>query len=108
MKRTALVSIIIINWNGEEIIGDCLTSLINQTYRNIEIIVLDNNSMDESIKKINQYPQVKIIRNKQISGFAEGNNIAVKKAKGEFILLFNSDAVAESINKINDFIRFFL
>lgn len=51
-----LVSIIIVNFNGAEYIVDCLESLINQTYENFEVIVLDNNSADNSVELIKNIP----------------------------------------------------
>lgn len=92
-----LVSIVITNWNGEDVIGECLSSLFQQDYKNIEVIVLDNNSKDRSkdiIKK--KFKNVKLIESNSNLGFAEGNNVAVRKAKGECILLLNSDATVTS------------
>jgi glycosyltransferase involved in cell wall biosynthesis len=59
-----LVSIIIINWNGEKWLKNCLDSIYSQTYKNFEVILVDNASFDKSIKYIEEfYPQVKIIKN---------------------------------------------
>lgn len=90
------VSIIIVNWNGLKYIHECITSLINQTYNNIEIILVDNASSDDSVNfvKLN-FPDVKIIQNKENLGFAEGVNIGIKSSSGDFIALFNQDAVAK-------------
>jgi len=88
------VTIIIVNWNGEDVIDDCLSSLMKQEYKNIEVIVLDNDSKDRSkqiIKK--KFKYVKLIESDKNLGFAEGNNVAVKQAKGEYILLLNSDTL---------------
>lgn len=102
------VSIIIVNWNGEDVIGECLSSLFQQDYKNIEVIVLDNDSKDRSkdiIKK--KFKNVKLIESDKNLGFAEGNNVAVKQAKGEYILLLNSDATVTGnlltilINQLN-------
>jgi GT2 family glycosyltransferase len=86
-----LISILIVNWNGEKIISDCLNSLRKQNYKNIEIIINDNNSSDNSIEVIKKYKEVKLIKSKDNYGFAGGNNIAVKKAKGKYVLLLNTD-----------------
>ena len=77
-----LISILIVNWNGAEILPDCLKSLRKQNYKNIEIIIIDNNSADQSIEVIKQFKEVKLIKSKINHGFAGGNNEAFKKAKG--------------------------
>ncbi|MDO8658524.1 MAG: glycosyltransferase family 2 protein [Candidatus Levybacteria bacterium] len=86
-----LVSIIIVNWNGENVIGECLSSLFAQNYKNIEVIVVDNNSFDSSKKIIKKFEKVKFIENEKNKGFAAGNNIGFKKASGKYILLLNND-----------------
>lgn len=91
-----LVSIIIVNWNGMKWLQKCLDSLYSQTYKNFEIILVDNASTDESIEFVeNNYPEIVTIRNKENLGFAEGNNIGLKKVNGDFVLLLNNDTWAE-------------
>ncbi len=91
-----LVSVIIVNWNGMKYIKECLDSLFNQSYSNYEIILVDNASSDGSVEFVEKnYPKVRIIRNKENLGFAEGNNIGIHETKGELVALFNPDAVAE-------------
>jgi len=91
-----LISIIIVNWNAEKYIKNCIESLINQTYKNFEIILVDNASSDNSVEIIEKkFPQVKIIKNSSNLGFAEGNNIGIKESNGNLIALFNPDAVAD-------------
>jgi GT2 family glycosyltransferase len=92
--KEPLISVIIVNWNGERIIGKCLASLRKQSYKKIEIIVVDNNSEDESRDIITEkFKDVVLIRSKKNLGFAEGNNVGLKQANGEFVLLLNSDAI---------------
>jgi len=91
-----LVSIIVVNWNGIKYIKECLDSLSNLSYSNYEIILVDNASSDGSVELVEKnYPTVKLIRNKENLGFAEGNNIGIKETKGDLIALFNPDAIAE-------------
>lgn len=91
MKRD-LVSIIIVNWNGIEHLKKCLPSLTGQSYKKIEIILVDNGSRDGSVDFVKKYfPKIKIIKNKKNLGFAEGNNIGYKYCNGEFILFLNND-----------------
>lgn len=87
-----LVSIIVTNNNGKAFLPDCLSSIKSQTYRNIEIILVDNNSDDDSISYTKKkFPTVKIVRNNENMGYASGNNIGLKHAKGDYILILNND-----------------
>ncbi len=94
-----LVSIIVVNWNGMRFLHDCLASLERQTWREREIIIVDNGSSDGSVdcirnwtKRLGRAEGIYLDRN---TGFCEGNNIGFSKARGEWIALFNNDAVAE-------------
>lgn len=87
-----LVSIIIVNWNGKKFLKKCFSSLEKINYPNYEIILVDNGSTDGSVEYIKKnFPQVKIIQNKENLGFAEANNIGYQQAKGKYILLLNND-----------------
>lgn len=89
-----LVSIIIVNYNGKKWLQKCLDSLFDQTYTNFEIIVVDNNSSDDSVNFLkSQYSdkRLHIIEHTENSGFAGGNNIGISSAKGDYILLLNND-----------------
>ncbi|MDD3460609.1 MAG: glycosyltransferase family 2 protein [Candidatus Pacebacteria bacterium] len=89
-----LVSIIIVNWNGKKHLSYCLPSLKKINYPNVEIIIVDNGSTDQSVEYIkNNFPSAKIILNKTNMGFAEGNNIGFKKAKGKYVLFLNNDTI---------------
>jgi len=90
------VSIIIVNWYGERFIPKLFDSLRNQTYSNYEVIFLDNNSKDKSINLVKDIKRsfanhINIIQMSENTGYAKGNNIAIKKAKGSYILLLNND-----------------
>ena len=58
-------SVIIANYNNAKFVKDCLNSLISQTYKNVEIIFFDDNSLDESIEIVEKYENIKIIKNKE-------------------------------------------
>jgi GT2 family glycosyltransferase len=94
-----LVSAIVVNWNGIRFLDDCLSSLEEQTWRNKEIILIDNGSSDGSAECIRQWaqkmPGIQAIFLSRNTGFCEGNNLAFAKARGEWIALLNNDAVAE-------------
>lgn len=102
-----LVSIIIVNYNGKKWLKKCFDSLINQTYKNFEIIFVDNGSSDESVEYIEKNytdKRIKIIESKNNLGFAGGNNLGINIAKGELILLLNNDVWVEK-TFLNDYIQ---
>ena len=87
------LSVIIVNYNGAKDLKPCLYSLYRET-RDIsfEIILIDNASTDGSVEIVeNEFPKVQIIRNLENRGFAAANNIAIRQAEGEYILLLNAD-----------------
>ena len=92
MAETSLVSIIIVNYNGKRWLKACFDSLYRQTYKNFEIIFVDNASKDNSVEFVKEnYKKVKVIVNKDNLGFASGNNAGLKEAKGDFVLILNND-----------------
>lgn len=89
------LSVIILNYNVRYFLELCVLSVQN-AIQNIdaEIIVIDNNSQDDSCEMMKQrFPNVKLIENKENSGFPKGNNIGVSQAKGEYICILNPDTV---------------
>ena len=87
-----LVSIIIVNYNGKRFLNDCLSSLSSIKYTEHEVILVDNNSTDESIDFVKQkFPSVIIKQLDQNLGFAEANNIGGDIAKGDLLLFLNND-----------------
>lgn len=93
----SMVSAIVLNWNGKEVINECLDSLLAQTYGLYEVIVVDNGSKDGSLDmiKVRYQAKIKIIENPVNWGFAEGCNVGIRASSGEFIALVNSDAVLD-------------
>jgi len=91
-SNTPIVSIIIVNYNGKKHLEKCLKSIMKINYPNPEIILVDNNSTDDSIEFVkNTYPSIIIIKLDKNYGFAEPNNIGAKNAKGDFFLFLNND-----------------
>lgn len=87
-----LVSIIIVNWNGKDLLKVCLPSLKKINYKSFEIILVDNGSTDGSIKYARKiFPQIKIVQNKTNLGFAKANNQGIKLSRGELVLFLNND-----------------
>jgi len=91
MRKKALVSIIVLNYNGVDYLRDCLRSVKKQSYKHIEIIVTDNHSTDGTELFIKSQSGVKMISHRENYGYAKANNIGAVVAKGEFILFLNND-----------------
>ena len=93
--KSGLISAIVLNWNGKDVIQACIESLLSQTYANKEIILVDNGSQDGSLEMIRaRYANlVRLIENGSNLGFAGGCNVGIRAAQGEFIALVNSDSV---------------
>ena len=91
-----LVSIIILNYNAGQILLDCFESVIKTNYDNFEIIIVDNASEDKSYRKCKEkFERTRIIENGKNLGYCEGNNIGIKNAKGEFVVILNPDTTVE-------------
>lgn len=89
------LSVIILNYNVRYFLELCVSS-VQGAIQNIdaEIIVIDNNSQDDSCTMMKQrFPNVKLIENKENSGFPKGNNIGVSVARGEYVCILNPDTV---------------
>ena len=101
------LSVIIPSFNTCNLLNDCLSSIFNSNINyNFEVIVVDNNSKDQSIEMIKRnFPQVVLLENKENFGFSKANNQGVKIAKGEYILFLNSDTRVQkdAITKIMEF-----
>jgi len=85
-----LISVIIPNYNGAGFLTRCLQSLRSQTFRNVEIIVVDNASDDESVKVV-QSNLCTLIQNSRNLGFAGSVNRGIRSAKGEWVAILNND-----------------
>ena len=90
------VSIIIVNWNGLTHLPVCLDSLADQSYRDFEVLLVDNGSTDGSIDFMQaQYPWVRLVPLAQNTGFATGNNQGFLQARGQYIITLNNDTRVE-------------
>ncbi len=90
-----IVSIMLVNWNTREMTLECLRSVYAET-TNIpfEVIVVDNGSHDGSAEAIaEEFPQVELMAESANHGFAKATNISVERARGEYVLLLNTDTV---------------
>jgi GT2 family glycosyltransferase len=89
-----LISIITVNYNQAEITCEMLRSLYRSGYPNMEVWVVDNASPADRPDIISErFPQVHFIQSAQNLGFAGGNNLALRQARGEYIYLLNNDTI---------------
>ena len=96
MNKKPLVSIIVLNYNAGKLLLDCIVSLKKSTYENVEILIVDNISSDNSHTECKEkFPDVKLIQNKQNLGYCGGNNVGINQANGEFIVILNPDTIVE-------------
>lgn len=98
-----LVSILLLCYNHEKFVEDCLKSIYGQTYDNIELIILDNGSKDASVKVIESYiaenegklKRVEFIKNAENAGISKGVNQMIYVSKGEYIKVFSADDILD-------------
>jgi glycosyltransferase involved in cell wall biosynthesis len=104
-NKKPLVSVIIVNYNNVYLLGQSIKSILNQTYKNIEIIVVDDQSTDNSIKELSKYKnKIKIIENKKKTKQGSYNQInsyynGYLKSRGEYLFFLDSDDYFK-INKV--------
>ena len=103
------ISFIIVNWNTQDLLLECLASI----YRTVseitfEIWAVDNGSSDGSVRAVkDKYPAVKIIENRANLGFAAANNLALERMGGQYALLLNTDAVLteNAVSELHNFMK---
>ncbi len=100
MKENGLIAIIIVTWNNEKDIVDCINSLYSQTVSNYKIIVVDNDSKDSTVQILQgEFPEVDLLNLKKNHYFTRGNNLGFKYAKDkynpDFYLVLNPDTLAQ-------------
>lgn len=98
LNTCPLVAFIIVSWNNEDILPECLESISKQTYKNHVTTLIDNGSRDNTVNLIKKaYSWVNLVDTKDNLGFAKGNNVAIKKTfeknhDVKYVVLLNSDA----------------
>lgn len=105
-------SIIIPTYNSEKYIENCLEKILKQTYKNIEIIVVDDCSTDDTVKMLEKYENIKIYKTKENSRQGAARNIGLEHCIGDYILFIDSDdslydldvieKIADKINNTNN------
>ncbi len=93
---TPLISVVVVNFNGKIFLDNCLSALARQTFRDFEIILVDNGSSDGSAGYIRErYPSVILVETGKNLGFAGGTNAGIRVAQGAFIFTLNNDTIAD-------------
>ncbi|MDU7147859.1 MAG: glycosyltransferase family 2 protein [Clostridium sp.] len=105
-----LVSLVIINYNNKSYLERCINSIFNQTYKDLEIIFIDNESKDGSYDFMKEeYPNddIFLIRNEVNNGYAGAANQGIKLSKGKYVMILNPDIIMEAdfIEKMYAFIE---
>lgn len=91
------VSINLLIYNGKKYLPYCLKSIFHQSFKDFELLIIDNASNDDSVYWLKKnYPQIKILLNQNNLGFASGHNLGIKKSTSELLLLLNQDIYLES------------
>src|SRR5436305_12490319 len=90
-----IISVIVPNYDGVVHLDDCLSALRGQTFRDFEILLVDNGSRDHSVDFVRaNFPEVRILRLPANRGFAGAINAGISAARGDFIALLNNDTAA--------------
>jgi len=105
-KKYPLVSINILTYNSEKYVKNCLNSALGQAYPNLEILVIDNNSTDSTIKYLKSFWEnkkdeiknikLRLIFNPKNVGFAAGHNQGIRESRGDFVFCLNHDVVLDN------------
>ena len=100
MSGKSSVTVIVLNWNGRELLEDCLGSLEKVDYNNFNVLVVDNGSTDKSVHYIKStFPNVDVLELGENLGYAAGNNAGFKHAvlayNMEYVIFLNNDTIVE-------------
>jgi GT2 family glycosyltransferase len=92
----ARVSVVVVTYNARAHVDECLRSLAHQTFRDLEVVLVDNGSSDGTFEHVRAgYPFVRCVRADRNRGYAGGINVGVRSCRGEFVAVLNPDTSAE-------------
>src|SRR5579875_2447546 len=92
------VSVVVLNFNGAAIVGRCLQHLLEQTFDDFEIVVVDNGSSDSSLRAMEPYlgrGRLAIVRSARNLGVAAGRNLGMMHARGRIVAFIDNDGYAD-------------
>ncbi|MBO6576582.1 MAG: glycosyltransferase family 2 protein [Rhodothermales bacterium] len=90
------VSVIIVSWNARHLLERCLPSVVATAYENVEVVLADNGSTDDSVTWVRQHhPSVRVIEHGSNLGFCAGNNRAIEQTDSPYVVLLNNDVEVE-------------
>lgn len=104
------VSVLVLAYNAEKTIERCLTYLLKQTYRDFELVIVDDGSTDKTVSLVSSFhdKRIKLVKNSKNLGIAKSRNVALKHAQGDLIFFTDSDCMPtftwleEGVNHIGD------
>ena len=85
------VSVVVSVYNGEKYIEKCIKSILRQSYKNIELIVVNDGSIDKTKKILDKYKESIVVINKNNTGVSDSRNRGIDKATGEYIMFCDAD-----------------
>ena len=88
-----IVTVTIVTWNSERMLRACLDSLFAQTLTDVEVIVVDNNSTDQTLTILQNYPLLTLFKQTSNLGFCKAHNLAISYAQGKYVLPLNPDII---------------
>ena len=95
-EKEPLISIIILNYNAGSLLLECVDSVFKSNYNNLEVIIVDNVSKDNSHKICKEkFQDIILIENEKNLGYCGGNNIGINRANGKFLIILNPDVIVE-------------
>ena len=103
------VSVVVVNFNGKELLKQCLLTLSKTDYSNYEVVVVDNASTDGSLAEIKRSfgsdPRIKVVENSRNVGHSEGCNIGAKMADGRYLVFLDSDTEINAANWLKELVN---
>ncbi|MCW4034306.1 MAG: glycosyltransferase family 2 protein [Candidatus Bathyarchaeota archaeon] len=107
-KKLPFVSAVIVNFNGQDYLRQCLDTILNTTYSNFEVVIVDNASTDQSLAEIESFvsdSRIKVVKNQQNVGHAKGCNVGAKVAKGDYLVFLDSDIEFEQKSWLSELVN---
>lgn len=90
------VTIVIVSYNSALHIEECLLSMLNQSYTNYELLIIDSNSSDNTLAIVStKFPSIQLIASAENLGYRRGNRLGMRMAKGDYVVVCNDDVVVD-------------